>query len=1297
MEISHSSSQLGPVYQGGAPDVEAAEPLDPAALPSGSLSSASGHRKPVISIVHWNITSYYTNFEELKLLITENSYPECICLQETRHGVRLLRPPSKYNLIQSTKRRDNDSERGVALLINKKINYEEIQLNLNGNVEAVAARIWLGRYYTICSIYLSPSLPIHENEILELINQLRAPYLLLGDMNARHSMWGEPTENAKGKLFEKLILEQRLFLLNDHEKTHYNIQNNVSTLIDLSLTSTDAYPDFSASVLECAYGSDHHPIKIEKLSTPEIGQPSYKFKTEKADWIKFSQCTENYSKLSPDTDINVQVDHLTEFLLEAAREAIPVSMGGANNKIPLPWWNNECEAVHAERKRARRALHRTYSTANLIAVRRLNAKCRKTFKEARKTAWMKYVSSININTTLSEMWKRINKIRGKFSTHPPPLLRNQVGELTDNPPETSEIFAEAFSDVSSESNYSLRFRKFKQTSERQQLNFAEGQDPQVYNEPFTLLEFKNTLSTVKNTSAGIDCVTYSMIDKSHLSFQMELLDLYNRIYTENLFPETWRMAVTIPIPKPFKDHSSPLNFRPISLTSCLCKLLEKMINARLVWYLEKEKCISPAQSGFRRGRSTTDSLVQITSDIQQAIINKKHTVVVFYDLEKAYDRSWRRGILNSLHQFGLRGHLPIFIKNFLTNRQITVKIGTTYSETKCVAEGVPQGSVLSCSLFAVAINTAVNNLPQYVKTSLYVDDLVIYASGSSVDVAERQISRAMKQLEKWSNETGFRFSPTKTVAMHICRVQGATWCSKRNPNLSLYGEAIPCKPTHTYLGLVIDNSLRWHKHVEQLRSDCLRRLNVLKHLSHTTWGADSKSLLRIYETFIKSKLEYGVEAYGSACVSTLKKLEAIQNEALRIATGAYRTSPIRSLNILTGCKPLETSRMVKLINYVIRVIVNPSNPINEIISKESLTQEVDEEMTKIKRLSILNRCREAFHQYGVNPDIIWLEEVPPFPPWKVENVEVCANLIQHAKNSISENILKMIYTCHIDTHKHKDTMLFTDGSKSSDGVGLSVVEYQQNRITATDSRKLRRITSIFSAELCAIRLAVSRSRNCPRESVIITDSKSSIQAIMRPFSKNPLVISIQKALLENDKKVSLCWVPSHVGITGNEVADKAAKEATKRPTVMAVPVLRGDLRAHIKKITRDKWLQQWQETSEQSNKLREITDSLSPLPNSTCSNRQWERILARLRIGHSRMTHSFIMAQDPPPLCEHCQESPPLTIKHVLTECQAHRAARLRAFNRTTVTMKNLLNEGDTSPGGALHRFISDIEILNLI
>ena len=127
-----------------------------------------------------------------------------------------------------------------------------------------------------------------------------------------------------------------------------------------------------------------------------------------------------------------------------------------------------------------------------------------------------------------------------------------------------------------------------------------------------------------------------------------LLHILYDIWATGVFPDSWRLAKVIPIPKPEKDYAEPTNYRPIALTSCLCKTLERMINKRLLWYLESNDLISPIQSSFRSERSTNDHLIRLETFIRDAFVNREHVVYVFFDLEKAYDTTSRYGILERL-------------------------------------------------------------------------------------------------------------------------------------------------------------------------------------------------------------------------------------------------------------------------------------------------------------------------------------------------------------------------------------------------------------------------------------------------------------------------------------------------------------------------------------------------------------------------------------------------------------------------------------------------------------------------
>ena len=221
-----------------------------------------------------------------------------------------------------------------------------------------------------------------------------------------------------------------------------------------------------------------------------------------------------------------------------------------------------------------------------------------------------------------------------------------------------------------------------------------------------------------NTAVGPYEIHYEFLKQLPSCSLDFLFQAFNEVWVSGKFPKSWKQATIIPIPKPGKDNTDPSNYRPIALTSCPCKTLECMINTRLIWFLEINGVITNFQWGFRSKWSTDDHLIRLETFVRKAFIKKEHLTAVFFDLEKAYDTTWKYGFMHDLSDFGLKGRLPHFIDNFLSNRNFKVRVGTTLSDLQGQEEGVPQGSILSVTLFCVKINDIVQALNPGVDCSL---------------------------------------------------------------------------------------------------------------------------------------------------------------------------------------------------------------------------------------------------------------------------------------------------------------------------------------------------------------------------------------------------------------------------------------------------------------------------------------------------------------------------------------------------------------------------------------------------
>ncbi|GFU28328.1 probable RNA-directed DNA polymerase from transposon X-element [Trichonephila clavipes] len=739
-----------------------------------------------------------------------------------------------------------------------------------------------------------------------------------------------------------------------------------------------------------------------------------------------------------------------------------------------------------------------------------------------------------------------------------------------------------------------------------------------------MFELKRALSSAHNTSPGPDGISYVLLRHLSADSLVSLLYLFNRIWREQVYPTQWQEAIVIPILKPGKDPKNPLSYRPIALTSCLCKTLERMVNARFVYELEKNKCIPLFQSGFRKGRSTLDNITQLESKIRNTFVRRNHLVSIFFDIEKAYDRTWRYGILRTLFDFGFRGNLPTFIQHFLKLRTFRVRLGGTLSAPFTQAEGVPQGSILSVTLFICHISSILNILSPSIQASLYVDDLQISCEGSDMRMIERQLQTAVNNILKWCDTNGHSISASKSCCVHFCRKRGI----HPDPEIRIRDIQIPVVPDVRFLGVIFDRRLTFLPHILHLRKKCEKSLNLLKVLSNTSWGADRTSLLRVYQAIVLSRIDYGCVAYGSACNSTLQKLDPVHHMALRICSGAFRTSPVQSLYVNCHQLPLDLRRRKLSLAFYFKILSVPSHPLQNVYMSTSMKRLYDARPSNIR--PFMDRMKLHISELD-------LPNVPPV-------------------------VFQRVFAYHRSQYSHYSA-IYTDGSKRADYVGCGVVIED-----IMHGYRLDTSCSIFTAEAVAIYRALQLiDSTMPRKYCIYTDSMSVLEALENYHDRcHPVVctiLDITSRLYSKGFDIVFCWLPSHVGIIGNEQADSAAKSSTTH-VPLAVPLsdMKRVIMHHIFKIWQESWSQQL------DNKLHSVKPVIGAWP--VMPMRRTDVKLTRLRIGHTRFTHRHLLFGERAPECPSCHVS--YTVHHILIDCPVFNTHRMTFFHQSVLTLSDL-------------------------
>ena len=407
----------------------------------------------------------------------------------------------------------------------------------------------------------------------------------------------------------------------------------------------------------------------------------------------------------------------------------------------------------------------------------------------------------------------------------------------------------------------------------------------MYFKPCTQMEIVKLLNSLGNKRVRLDKVPVTIIKAVSHTLARYLCPLFNDSVRTGDFPDIFKSAVVTPIYKS-GIKSNVCNYRPISILPTLSKVFEKLMKVRVANYLQACDLLSDTQFGFRANRDTTDAALMFLADAYKSLDNKKTMVTAFLDLSKAFDMIDRDIMLIKLDNIGVRGPILKWFTSYLQNRKQCVAVGGSVSGFRDVTLGVPQGSVLGPLLFTIFINDMKNALSS-ARLVQFADDSTVYLSGDSFLQVKRQISDELENVCTYLESNKLCLNLKKTSFMIISdRSVGA------QPEILLRGIVLDSVDSVKFLGITIDCKLTFSKHIEELCSRLARASGALYKLSSC---AQNGVLVAVYYAIFHSILTYGLPCWGGAAHSHVKRLQTIQNRAVKVFTRPTSVMNVASL------------------------------------------------------------------------------------------------------------------------------------------------------------------------------------------------------------------------------------------------------------------------------------------------------------------------------------------------------------------------------------------------------------------
>ena len=312
-----------------------------------------------------------------------------------------------------------------------------------------------------------------------------------------------------------------------------------------------------------------------------------------------------------------------------------------------------------------------------------------------------------------------------------------------------------------------------------------------------------------------------------------------------------------------------------------------------------------------------------------------------------------------------------WIEQYLKKRTGRVSLQGIHSREAPFRHGVPQGGVLSPTLFILFVNSIQHVIEPRVKAAIYADDLAIIATESEIGTAQVRLQSCLNRLEKWSEDWAMTINTTKTTYTVFS-------LSPKHQNIKLNMNKTPLRKEENpcYLGVVFDPRLTWNKQMDKVQTKGVRRAALIKKLSGTSWGANMSVLKKAYIGYVRPAVEYGIATWGNASKGNFQKAERVQNQCLRIITGGMKSTPINEMEALTGLHSIEDRKDQKTMNQFAKFQHLKAHPMHIRVNKG--------EKSRLKQSSFSSSARylrRSLDTPSLEPNKE-MEVTNACPPWK---------------------------------------------------------------------------------------------------------------------------------------------------------------------------------------------------------------------------------------------------------------------------------------------------------------------------